>query len=305
MNLKGLIICILVLLAAVGCGQLTDGATGTAVDPLSVQATVYTVTAQNAPATAAACDDPGSSLWCKCGTDYTDSAARCNTATEVLMVHVPAPGCQVSSATLSYQASLWSGGATVMIRRILRPVTKPPMGSAGLCVQSGQASWYRSGLEAWTLPGAAGDGTDRTASGPSRALASGGVRTESFDVTALTNGCPTTGDCVFAQYNSGVHVNVLSGTASLVYECAGPQTLCGDGLVEGAEGCDDGGLDAGDGCSPGCLVEAGHVCSGSPSQCVTVCGDGIKAGAEGCDDGNTASHDGCSASCVPEQCSWQ
>lgn len=299
-------VCILGLAVAMGCGPLqTDAALGTALDPLSVQATAYTVTAQNAPPTGTACNDPSSSSWCKCGTDYTDNAARCNTATEVLMVHVPAPGCQVSSAVLSYQASLWNGGTSVSIRRIMRPVTQPTMGVAGLCASTSQASWYRSGPEAWTTPGAAGDGTDRTASGPSRALASGGVRTESFDVAALVNGCPTTGDCVLAQFNAGAHVNVLPGTVALVYECAGPQTVCGDGLMEGAEGCDDGGQAAGDGCSPACAVEAGYACAGSPSQCSTTCGDGVKAGVEACDDGNLTSHDGCSVLCTAEQCVWQ
>jgi cysteine-rich repeat protein len=55
---------------------------------------------------------------------------------------------------------------------------------------------------------------------------------------------------------------------------------CGNGVVEGAEGCDDGNTTGGDGCSSTCRVESCHVCSGEPSVC-TVVGDGTP-----CDDGN-------------------
>jgi len=45
--------------------------------------------------------------------------------------------------------------------------------------------------------------------------------------------------------------------------------VCGDGRVEGTEGCDDGGTVDGNGCSATCTVESGWSCTGSPS----VCGD--------------------------------
>ena len=140
--------------------------------PLSVGLTIYTVTAQNAPGTATACNDAGSGAWCKCGTDYTDAAARCNTATETLLVRVPALGCEAGTATLSYQVSTWAGATTVDVRRILRPVTDPTMGVAGLCASTAQASWFRSGPEAWTTPGGKGDGSDRSAAQVTKALAS-------------------------------------------------------------------------------------------------------------------------------------
>jgi cysteine-rich repeat protein len=74
--------------------------------------------------------------------------------------------------------------------------------------------------------------------------------------------------------------------------------VCGDGLIEGSEGCDDGGTAGGDGCSATCAVEAGWACSGAPSVCaLIVCGDGAITGGEGCDDGNAVSGDGCSARC--------
>lgn len=271
--------------------------------PLSVGLTVYTVTAQNAPGTATACNDPSSGAWCKCGTDYTDAAARCNTATETLLVRVPALGCEAGTATLSYQVSTWAGATTVDVRRILRPVTDPTMGVAGLCASTSQASWYRSGPEAWTTPGGKGDGTDRSVAAVTKALTSAGARVETFDVLPLVGGCSS--GCVLAQFNAGPHASILAGTASLIYTCAGPAAVCGDGAIAGAEGCDDGNATAGDGCSALCAVEPGYTCNGAPSVCVTTCGDGVKAGTEECDDGNASNGDTCSAACMTQVCSCQ
>lgn len=271
--------------------------------PLSVGLAVYTVTAQNAPATSTACNDPASGAWCKCGTDYTDAAARCNTLTETLLVRVPALGCEAATATLSYQVSTWQGATSVDVRRILRPVADPTMGVAGLCASTAMASWYRSGPEAWTLPGGKGDGTDRSVASVTKALASAGVRTETFDVLSLVGGCSA--GCVLGQFNDGPHVQVLAGSASLVYTCAGPAAVCGDGVTEGSEACDDGGVTAGDGCSALCALEPGWTCSGAPSACNTVCGDGITAGSEECDDGNASNADACSAACETQVCSCQ
>lgn len=286
-----------------GCKGVNESV-GEAALPLSTGLTVYTITSQSAPGTPTACNDPNNNTWCKCGTDYTDNAARCNTATETLILHVPALGCEVSSATLSYQATMWSGASPVEIHRILRPLTDPTMGVAGLCATTAMASWYRSGPEAWTTPGGQGNGSDRSVTSVGHILASGGNRTESFDVTALVGGCGS--GCVLAQYNTGsVHVNVLGGTASLVYTCASPPATCGDGVVEGAETCDDGNALAGDGCSATCALEAGWTCATPGQPCTTTCGDGVKAGSEACDDGNLVSHDGCSSTCTAEVCVWQ
>lgn len=275
--------------------------TAAAALPLSVGLTVYTVTAQNAPGTATACNDAGSGAWCKCGTDYTDAAARCNTATETLLVRVPALGCEAGTATLSYQVSTWAGATTVDVRRILRPVTDPTMGVAGLCASTAQASWFRSGPEAWTTPGGKGDGTDRSVAAVTKALTSAGARVETFDVLPLVGGCSS--GCVLAQFNAGPHASILAGTASLIYTCAGPPAVCGDGAIAGAEGCDDDGTVAGDGCSATCAPEAGWTCSGAPSSCATTCGDGVKAGAEECDDGAANGVNApCSASCTAQVC---
>lgn len=254
------------------------------------------------PADGSYCNNPSASTWCECNVDYTDAAARCNEPTATVVWEFAAPACTVASASLTYQATEGSSGRTVSIRRILRPVATPPMGLAGSCVTSSVASWWRSGPEAWTVPGAKGDGTDRTATGPSRTLTATALHTESFDVTALVQGCPATGACVLAQY-ADAHVSVYPG-AVLEIAC-GAATICGDGTLEGSEACDDGNTAGGDGCSATCAVETGWTCAGSPSECATTCGDGVKAGAEACDDGNNVSLDGCSEACASEVCVWQ
>ena len=275
--------------------------------PLSVAAIrAHTISSLNAPATGTACNDPNSNPWCECGTNYTDlGAPRCNTPTEPLLMYFPAIGCEVSSATLSYQVSTWSGATTVDVRRILRPVAAPLQNAAGYCASGSEVSWYRAGSQAWGLPGAAENETDRTAVGATKALASAGVRTETIDVSAVVaDGCVS--GCVLAQYESGIHTNVLTGTVSLTYECAGPPPVCGNGAKEGAEGCDDGNAADGDGCSAACAAENGYTCSGSPSSCATTCGDGIKAGAEECDNGAANGPLApCSAVCEQQTCVCQ
>lgn len=74
--------------------------------------------------------------------------------------------------------------------------------------------------------------------------------------------------------------------------------MCGDGHVGSNEACDDGNFIAEDGCAPGCVVESGYACAGSPSVCAPICGDGRVIGKEACDDMNTGSGDGCSPSCT-------
>ena len=72
--------------------------------------------------------------------------------------------------------------------------------------------------------------------------------------------------------------------------------ICGNGKVEGREGCDDGNNMPFDGCSSDCQIEPD--CSGD--ACASACGDGIIFGSEECDDANRASGDGCSADCKVE-----
>jgi len=42
---------------------------------------------------------------------------------------------------------------------------------------------------------------------------------------------------------------------------------CGNGVIDGWEGCDDGNWTSGDGCADGCQVESGWTCVGEPSVC--------------------------------------
>lgn len=83
------------------------------------------------PSTATYCNDPSSSTWCECNVVYSDNASRCNEPTATTIWEFPAPSCVVASATLTYTASASYANHNVDIRRILRPVTTPPMGIAG------------------------------------------------------------------------------------------------------------------------------------------------------------------------------
>ncbi len=75
-----------------------------------------------------------------------------------------------------------------------------------------------------------------------------------------------------------------------------PDTVCGDGVVEGMEVCDDGDTTGGDYCAADCGAVTGR------------CGDGIIQGNETCDDGAiqtgcATTHDGGDGTCVPaDQC---
>ncbi len=87
------------------------------------------------------------------------------------------------------------------------------------------------------------------------------------------------------------------------FKCSGSpsvctHTTCGDGKIEGAEGCDQGNGNAMpfDGCSADCQNEPD--CSGG--SCTSKCGDGIVL-TEECDDGNNVDGDGCSKDCKIEQ----
>ena len=90
---------------------------------------------------------------------------------------------------------------------------------------------------------------------------------------------------------------VIPAGTVLFYRVVATPATCGNGAVEGPEGCDDGNLVPGDGCSAVCGVETGYTCAGSPSVCSALCGDGIVAAGESCDDANNNNGDGCSAVC--------
>jgi fibro-slime domain-containing protein len=86
------------------------------------------------------------------------------------------------------------------------------------------------------------------------------------------------------------------------WACAGSppnchETKCGDGKLEGMEGCDDGNTKPNDKCSPTCHAEP--KCDSAAGSCTSQCGDGLVVN-EGCDDGNTNDGDGCSRDCKVE-----
>lgn len=108
------------------------------------------------------------------------------------------------------------------------------------------------------------------------------------------------GNPAFPNLPTGVACNQNGGTQCDGFGACIFVSVCGDGAVQGTEGCDDSNTSSGDGCSAFCTVEPGYQCSGAPSVCLPTCGDGVVAGGEGCDDGNTSNGDGCSAFCSVE-----
>ena len=91
---------------------------------------------------------------------------------------------------------------------------------------------------------------------------------------------------------------VNTGWACSSTECH--ETVCGDGVVEGIEGCDPAtkNNDLGVGCTPLCTAEPS--CPAAGGACTTKCGDGFILNGERCDDGNAVSGDGCSSTCQIE-----
>lgn len=84
-----------------------------------------------------------------------------------------------------------------------------------------------------------------------------------------------------------------------IYTPPPPPPQCGNGKLEGAEGCDDGNITGGDGCSSVCAVETGWKCPTVDAPCVAAkCGDSIVAGNELCDDGIVDTVHGCTPTCT-------
>lgn len=234
--------------------------------------------------------------WAPNGVTYTNAADRCirvrgvdgAQSTDKLLVHVDQNllNCAtVASASLlitSRDESSFQGNFDVTIRRLLRAYTLSAVG------------WkYASAGVPWTIPGAAGLGTDVSSDAVTFHVGPNTV-SHVVDVTALVSswwsGSPAHG---FLIESSGHHAWIVNASISLSVTCAEPPPVCGNGVKTGSETCDDGNTFAGDGCSTSCSVESGYACTGSPSTCDTVCGDGVVAGDEICDDGNAVNTDGC------------
>ena len=88
--------------------------------------------------------------------------------------------------------------------------------------------------------------------------------------------------------------------------------ICGNTVIEGAEGCDDGNTDNGDGCSSVCVVEGaggngggGGAPAGDPPVVLPPapqCRNGILEAGEACDDGNNIDNDACTNACLLPVC---
>ncbi len=111
--------------------------------------------------------------------------------------------------------------------------------------------------------------------------------------------CPTTGCTPTGGDGCSATCTLEAGWSCVGSTTSNCSTVCGDGLLVGAEGCDDGNYFDGDGCD-GCVVQPGWVCATPGEPCTAVCGDGLVVGTESCDDGNVVSGDGCNWLCVLE-----
>jgi cysteine-rich repeat protein len=112
------------------------------------------------------------------------------------------------------------------------------------------------------------------------------------DAAGTTDG-GTSGETDSAGTTSGAGTTGSTMTDSGTSGTTAPDSVCGDGVVEGAETCDDGEDNgAGAACTPDCASN--------------VCGDGFPlARAEECDDGNDQDADGCEADCSLPACANQ
>lgn len=244
---------------------------------------------------------------CQHGAIATDAAARCNSPTETVFARFQnVPACTPATATLGFQRMQWHDVTTLDVRRVLRPVIDPPVGVSSACSDSFPgAKWDSTGTVPWSVLGAKGWGTDASTEKVSVAIPVDGTLTVIRDLAlpdggTLVDDCAPTGECMLGFYPDH-HVWEYPGTFVLSLTCASPPPVCGDGVIEGAEGCDDGNAADDDGCSAGCVAESGYACSGAPSDCDATCGDGIVAGLEECDDGNLNEADAC-AGCVTQNC---
>jgi cysteine-rich repeat protein len=101
--------------------------------------------------------------------------------------------------------------------------------------------------------------------------------------TTSSGGGSSSGDMGTSGTSGGPAVTTsidTSGEGSSTGTTASMPAVCGDGVVEGDEGCDDGNADNLDGCLNDCTLAS--------------CGDGfVRAGVEDCEDGNEDGSDDC------------
>ena len=158
------------------------------------------------------------------------------------------------------------------------------------------------GVGGVTTPSTSNGGVGGEASLPADASAggaggAGGTGGTTIPSTSNGGAGGAGGTTVPATSNGGAGGTTVPATSKGGAGGAGGTTtssaICGNGKIEGGEGCDDGNIMPFDGCSSDCQIEPD--CSGA--SCTSACGDGLVFGSEQCDDGNHASGDGCSADC--------
>lgn len=100
--------------------------------------------------------------------------------------------------------------------------------------------------------------------------------------------CVTNTDCNDGNpcTNDACSAGTCSYTPSGASGC-GPISVCGNGLLEAAEGCDDGNAMPGDGCSNVCQVEMGYECMAQGMPCTDI--DECESELDNCDD-NASCH---------------
>lgn len=258
-----------------------------------------------------------SSGWGVNGTVYSDASNRCiaegTDAGTGIIRFSGLPSCpNVLTAQLNFATTEWTTVPNFIIRKVLKPITSPPVNFSGAASTSMIGWRYTSdSSHLWSVPGAYGIGTDVSSESVVGNVGSGANIQHSVDVVSLVSNCLPTGSCDLAIFSGlaagqtapSKHFWLVTGSPTLVFTCdSGAPVICGDSVISGIETCDDGNASSGDGCSSTCAIEAGFACSGLPSICSTTCGDGIVAGSEQCDDGNQNSNDTCSNLCITQTC---
>lgn len=174
---------------------------------------------------------------------------------------------------------------------VLGAVLVAAVGAAGCSDGTGGAVGESGGATEGTSegPGVSGDATGTDASSgegtsgesDSDPGAPSGTSTSGGDGTSGSTG---PGTSTTGSGGSGGAGSSSSGSTT----SGGPNSVCGDGVVEGDEECDDGNANNSDDCLDTCVA---------PS-----CGDGFVQAGEECDDGNLDNNDACLATCVTNVC---
>ena len=173
-------------------------------------------------------------------------------------------------------------------------------GDASLATDSSNGGAGGTTVPATSTGGAGGTIVPTTSNGGAGgatvpATADGGASDDTSLATDASSG-GAGGTTIPATSTGGAGGTTVPGTSTGGAGGTVGSAICGNGKIEGGEGCDDGNNVPFDGCSSDCQIEPD--CSGD--SCTSTCGDGIVFGGEECDDANHANGDGCSADCKVE-----